>query len=50
MVLLSARITALGSLSCALRKREKILVGSRELSLENRTGKLTLKGIEGTIL
>lgn len=50
MVLFSARITALGSLSHALCKREKLIAGSRELSVENGTGKLTLKGIEETIL
>lgn len=50
MVLFFARITALEGLSRALHKREKLIAGSRELGLENGTGKLTLKGIEGTIL
>ena len=50
VVLFSAGMTALESLSHARRRREKLILCSRELSLENYTGKLTFKGTKGTIL
>lgn len=50
VVLFSARMTALESLSHALRRREKLILCSIELSLDNYTGKLTFKGTKGGIL